>query len=179
MSPTDIITAAGAMLTGIGLIYTGIQVRLSRKTARSQFLIQLYQLMEQHNEVHGRLTGLGWPDGRTGPETVDEWIKVGRVLGLFEYIQILVKDGIIDIDTVDELYSYRLVHLVNNETIRKRYFADQEKWSGVIKLWDALRDKKMFILSGKTVIISGVTSELQISDRQDKESPRIEASPEL
>lgn len=54
MSPTDVITAAGAMLTGLGLIYTGIQLRLSRKTARSQFLIQLYQLMEQHHEVHGR-----------------------------------------------------------------------------------------------------------------------------
>ena len=149
MTATDILTATGTMLAGIGLIYTGIQVRLARKTTRSQFLIQLYQMMEQHNEVHGRLTGLGWPDGRTGPETVDEWIKVGRVLGLFEYIQILVKDRIIDIETVDELYSYRLFHLVHNETIRKRYFAEQGRWDGVVELWKALEGKRMFTMTMK------------------------------
>lgn len=146
MSPTDILTAIGTMLTGIGLIYTGIQVKLSRKTARSQFLIQLYQLMEQHNEVHARLTGMGWPDGRKGPETIEEWIKVGRVLGIFEYIQILVEDGIIELDTVDELYSYRLFHLVNNEIIWKRHFAAGGAWHGVVKLLDELKDRKMFTL---------------------------------
>ena len=152
MTATDVITAAGAMLTGIGLLYTGIQVRLSRKTARSQFLLQLYQLMEQHNEVHSRLTGLGWPDGRLGPETVEEWIKVGRMLGLFEYIQILVRDKIIDIDTVDKLYSYRLFHLVNNETIKERYFSNDGSWDGVVKLLDALKSKKNFNLANKYVI---------------------------
>lgn len=105
--------------------------------------------MEQHNEVHGRLTGLGWPDGRTGPDTVEEWIKVGRVLGLFEYIQILVEDRIIDIDTVDELYSYRLFHLVNNEIIWDRFFASGDRWSGVMKLWYALKNKSMFKLTAK------------------------------
>lgn len=168
MSATDVITAAGAMLTGIGLIYTGIQVRLARKTARSQFLIQLYQLMEQHNEVHGRLTGLGWPDGRTGPESIEEWIKVGRVLGLFEYMQILVKDGIIDIDTVDKLYSYRLFHLVNNEIIRKRYFADQGRWGGVVELWKALEGKTMFKLTMKLAIESTGPVQLKTEASEDK-----------
>jgi hypothetical protein len=146
MSATDVLTAIGAMLTGIGLIYTGIQVKLSRKTTRSQFLIQLFQLMEQHNEIHGRLTGLGWPDGRKGPDTVQEWLQVGRLLGLFEYIQILVQDGLLDLNTVDELYSYRLFHLWNNEIIRQRHFADDRTWTGVVKLLDELKQRKMFVL---------------------------------
>jgi hypothetical protein len=146
MTLTDIITALGAILTGVGLIYAGIQIKLSRKTTRSQFLLQLYQLMEQHNEVHARLTGLGWSDGKTGPDTVEEWIKVGRALGLFEYINILVKDGLIEIDTVDKLYSYRLFHLVNNEIIRNRHFNAHSGWDGVIELLTDLKDKRMFKL---------------------------------
>jgi hypothetical protein len=146
MSVTDVLTAIGALLTGIGLIYTGIQVKLSRKTTRSQFLIQLFQLMEQHNEIHGRLTGLGWPDGRKGPDTVEEWIQVGRLLGLFEYIQILVQDGLLDLDTVDELYSYRLFHLWNNEVIRHRHFGDNRTWTGVVKLLGELKHRRMFML---------------------------------
>ncbi|HEV2802059.1 MAG TPA: hypothetical protein VGW12_16410 [Pyrinomonadaceae bacterium] len=146
MSPTDVISAAGAVLTGIGLIYAGRQVRLARKTARSQFLIQVYQLMEHHNEVHARLTGLGWTDGRDEPQTVDEWIKVGRVLGLFEYIQILVEDKFIDLDTVDKLYSYRLFHLVNNKAIRDRHLTGGKGWDGVIKLWKELQNRRMFKL---------------------------------
>jgi len=149
MSLTDVLTAVGAMLTGVGLIYTGIQVKLSRKTTRSQFLIQLYQLMEQHNEVHARLTGLGWPDGREGPNSVQEWLQVGRVLGLFEYIQILVQDGLLDLDTVDELYSYRLFHLWRNELIRQKHFADDKNWKGVVKLLNELKDRRIFLLLSK------------------------------
>ena len=159
MSLTDIVTAFGALLTGVGLIYTGIQVKLSRRTARSQFLIQLYQLMEQHNEIHARLTGLGWPDGRRGPETVDEWIMVGRVLGLFEYINILVKDGLVDLDTVDRLYSYRLFHLVNNEVIRNRHFGENSGWDGVIELLKGLKGRPMFkLLSQRYVSMAGASS---------------------
>lgn len=149
MSATDIITAAGASLTAAGLVYTAIQVRRAQRTARSQFLLQLYQMMEQHNDLHLKLTGLGWPDGRTGPESAKEWMQVGRALGLFEYIQILVRDRIIDIDTVDQLYSYRLFHLVNNETIKERHFGSQGRWDGVVQLWKALEGKKNFQLTRK------------------------------
>jgi hypothetical protein len=160
MTVTDVITAGGAVLTGLGLIYTGVQLRLSRKIARSQFLLQLYELMEQHNELHSRLTGLGWPEGRTAPQTVEEWIQVGRMLGLFEYIQILVADKIIDIDTVDKLYSYRLFHIVNNKEIYNRYFSADGSWDGVTKLLEALKHRQNFNLSTKYVIKNESTSEI-------------------
>jgi hypothetical protein len=143
---TDILTAVGVLITGIGLIYAGIQIRLSRKTTRSQFLLQVYELMEQHNEVHARLTGLGWPDGRVGPQTVEEWIKVGRLLGLFEYIQILIEDGLIDLKTVDQLYGYRLFYAYSNEVIRARHFNDDGRWNGVMKLLNGLKEQETFIL---------------------------------
>jgi hypothetical protein len=143
-SITDGIAAFGALLTGAALIYTGIQVRLARKSSRSQFLLQLYQMMDQHNDVHAQLTRTGWSNGKNGPNTPDEWIKVGRVLGLFEYIQILVEDGLIDIDTVDRLYSYRLFHLINNEVIRKTHFETSTNWSGIIKLLKQLENKEIF-----------------------------------
>lgn len=151
---TDIITSIGILLAGIGLIYTGIQVKLTRRTNRTQFLLQLYQLMDAHNELHERLTGTGWPNGRTGPETVEEWLKVGRALGLFEYIHILVKDGFIDIHTVDKLYSYRLFQLYNNEVIRKKHFENNKNWDGVNKLLKQLKNEYMFKLLCKNNNVS-------------------------
>ena len=40
-------------------------------------------------------------------------------MGLFERVKVLVDDKIIDIDTVDRLYGYRVDNIVNNETIRQ------------------------------------------------------------
>lgn len=138
-------TGFGIVLTGIGLIYTAIQIKRSRKIARSEFLIHLYELMEQHNELHARLTGGGWPVGRKGPETREEWIKVGRLMGLFEYIQILVEDGVLDVDTVDRLYSYRILPLVNNELIYQRHLTKANNtWKGFKKLWESLREKEIY-----------------------------------
>ena len=140
-----VLTAIGTILTGTGLIFTGVQVRLAQKTARSQFLLQFYQLMDQHNEVHARLTGIGWSINPKGPETREEWIKVGRLLGLFEYIYMLYVDRIIDADTIDELYSYRLFHALNNDTIRERHFENKNTtWGGIVSLLIQLRDKKIF-----------------------------------
>lgn len=139
------LTAIGTILTGAGLIFAGTQVRLAQKTARSQFLLQLYQLMDQHNEVHIRLTGMGWSINPKGPVTREEWVKVGRLLGLFEYINILYVDRIIDADTIDDLYSYRLFHALNNDTIREKHFENKNRtWSGIISLLIQLRYKKIF-----------------------------------
>lgn len=156
ISLTDIAAAIGAVLTGIGVIFTGIgliytavQIKRSRKIARSEFLIHLYELMEQHNELHvrlmPRLKGGGWPGGREGPDTPEDWIGVGRLMGLFEYIQILVEDGVLDANTVDKLYSYRIIPLVNNQFIYERHLTETTNtWTGFKKLWESLKNEEIY-----------------------------------
>jgi hypothetical protein len=72
-------------------------------------------------------------------------LKFGRLLGVFEYIYILYLDGIIDMDSIDELYSYRLFHALNNDTIRERHFESRNgTWNGIVSLLIQLRHKKIF-----------------------------------
>ncbi len=120
MSPSDYLTGAGLLLTGIGLIYGARQMQLARKVARAQFLLQLDQMLLQHQDVHARLSGLGWPNGKSEPETPEEWIAVDIYMGLFERIQVLIEDSIVDFDTFDRLYGYRVFLIVNNPVIRQK-----------------------------------------------------------
>ena len=131
---TDAVTSIGVLLTGIGLIYTGVQLKLSRRIARNDFLLQLYRMMDQHNELHARLTGTGWPDRRSGPESTAEWLEVGRALGLFEYIGVLVQDRLLAIELVDRLFAYRLYHLSVHPAIKQQFLSEGRGWDAVVDL---------------------------------------------
>ena len=145
MNPAEYLTAIGIILTGIGLIYTGIQLRRSRKIARSEFLLHMFELIQQYNDVHTRLTGGGWPDGRIGPESHEEWMKVDRYMGLFESIQILIEDRIVDCETVDRLYSHRVAALVMNPIVYQRNLVDRkERWQDFSKLLRNLEKCKVY-----------------------------------
>lgn len=65
-----LLTAFGLFLTGIGLLYAARQLRISRKIARGEFLLHLYEMVQVHNSVHNALTGKGrWANGTSGPAT--------------------------------------------------------------------------------------------------------------
>src|SRR5712691_11639756 len=92
----------GLLLTGIGSIYAGLQLRMSRKIASTDFDFRLLEQIQEYNDVDRRLKGEGWPDGKAGPDTAEEWHRVERYMGLLETIQGLVDDGIINLDKVDK-----------------------------------------------------------------------------
>ena len=120
MSFELIATIIGLVLIAIGLIYTGYQIHGSKTAARGEFLLHLDEMFQQHNETHTRLRPGGlWGDGKTGPASVEEWVAVERYMGLFERINILVEDKIIDIDTVDRLYGYRVINISRNKIIQQ------------------------------------------------------------
>jgi hypothetical protein len=124
-----IIYSIGALLTGIGVIYAAIQLRISRKIGRSEFLIRLYELMEKHNELHLKLTVKGFDlKGGTQPLTPDDWLDIGQLMGTFEYIHILVQDKILDVKTVDLLFSYRIIPILKNKHIYDRYFSSENNY---------------------------------------------------
>jgi hypothetical protein len=140
----SIATAVGALMTTIGLLYAGIQLRASRKIARGEFLLQLDELFHPYNEVHTKLRPGGeWSSGHKGPVTVEEWVSVERYMGLFERIKLLIDDGIIDLDTVDRIYGYRVLNIISNNVIRQAKL-EREKmhWEDFVDLWQAVEQKR-------------------------------------
>ena len=114
-------TAAGTLLTAIGLFitakslrYAANQIEQSKKIARAEFLLRLEDLFHDHLETHSRLRPGGEWAKEDGPTSPSDWIKVEKYLGLFERINVLVNDGIIDLNYVDDFYGYRVINLARN-----------------------------------------------------------------
>jgi hypothetical protein len=140
------LTAAGLFLTGIGLLYAARQLRISRKIARGEFLLHLFELVQNYNEVHYALTEDGrWANGVSGPKTQEDWRQVDRYMGLLESLQILIEDGFLDLKTVDRQYGHRVVALVRNKAIQERSLKDRAyRWRDFTALVRGLEDQESY-----------------------------------
>jgi len=135
----SIFTVIGVCVAAIGLYYAGKQLRGAQKSARGEFLLRLDEMFKEHVEVHTRLRPGGvWTEASNGPRSVEDWVAVERYMGLFERIKILVDDGVIDLDTVDRMYGYRVFNIVENKTIYAKLVDESEDWRDFLGLWQAL-----------------------------------------
>ena len=139
-----LVAAIAVLITLVGVWYAALQLRAGQKTAKGDFLLRLDDAFQRHQEVHRRLRpGGGWADEIHGPATQAEWIMVEQYMGLFERIKVMVDDGIIDLDTVDRLYGYRLFNIVGNPIIRRaKLESEAASWRDFIGLWQALEARR-------------------------------------
>jgi len=139
-----ILSIIGLFLTGGGLIYAGLQISQTRNIARGEFLLHLDELFQQHIEVHTRLRPGGkYATGKSKPSSAEEWIAIERYMGLFERIKVLIDSKIVDLDTIDRLYGYRVFNIVANNTIRHiKLEQEASSWRDFIELWHALERKR-------------------------------------
>jgi hypothetical protein len=67
---------------------------------------------------------------------------VEAYMGVFERIQLLIDEKILDLDTVDRLYSYRILNIVSNERIWKEKLVEKEQfWPDFTRLWHSLEER--------------------------------------
>jgi hypothetical protein len=93
-------------------------------------------MLRQHDEVHRRLDS---PAGERWASSDDEWPAIEAYMGVFERIQLLVEKKILNIETVDRLYSYRVISIVRNDHIRREMLVEKrEFWPDFYKLWNRL-----------------------------------------
>ena len=52
-----------------------------------------------------------------GPKTAEQWREVEAYMGLFEHCETMFKDKLIDLDTFNDIYRYRLSNLMANRKI--------------------------------------------------------------
>lgn len=122
-------TIVGVPIATLALIYAALQLRHSAKTAKGQFLLQIEEQSNLHNEVHRKL----YPDGDWGvnksgsPSCIEDWGKVADYLGFFEQCESLIRDGSLDKSTFKKIYGYRVMNILDNPVIVKTKFQGETR----------------------------------------------------
>jgi hypothetical protein len=134
------VALCGLLLAMGGFSYAGRQLLHSQRSAQGAFLLDLEGMLRQHDEVHTKLDS---PTGRAWAPSDDDWPAIEAYMGVFERIQLLVDRKILDIETVDRLYSYRVINIVLNDRIRSGKLDEKAAfWPDFFELWKGLQGQK-------------------------------------
>jgi len=134
------VAMCGLLVALGGFYYAGRQLLHSQRSAQGTFLLDLEELLRQHDDVHRQLDS---PTGRKWLPSDQDWPAIEAYMGVFERIQLLVERRILDIETVDRLYSYRVINIVLNDHIRSEKLGEKaEFWPDFFALWKSLQGQK-------------------------------------
>ena len=146
----------GLILTAIGLAAIAYQLILTRRLARNDFMLRLYEHIQEHNAIHLRLAD--WTKSSKGPESPEEWNKVRRYMGLLEALEQLIVDGVYPKERADRDYSHRILAIVTNPVICKQSFGeDRLAWLDFIDLWSRLESCAVYRALAEEYVRNGVS----------------------
>jgi hypothetical protein len=147
-------TSVAALVAIIALTYAARQTRSGReaaqatrdatvaatRTAEGNFLLHIEELWSSHFDVHLRLRpGGDWAAPDKGPQTSEEWARVEHYMGLFERLNSLVNNEVIQADYVARFYGYRVNNIWANEVIRSaKLERERDHWEDFIQLSETI-----------------------------------------
>lgn len=124
------------------------QLAEARSIAQAQLLLAFDSRLMEFDNVHASLRdNEAWDEedeeSKKLPDGI-EWVQLDSYLGVFERMNKMVDDGLMQLDLVDAFYSYRLENIVTSNRIRQAKFSDapdsdsREDWTGFISLCEKL-----------------------------------------
>lgn len=137
MTIGDVASLIIAIATTGSLLYISRQVRVTRQQTKGQFLLALDDQFEKFAEITIRLLN----EQPFKPVGAD-WGEVWKLMSVFERINIMVDDRILDIGLVDRLYGFRLMSIIANDDIYQRLAASGAEWQDFIDLCHAVADHR-------------------------------------
>jgi hypothetical protein len=140
MQIEELLAALGLLLTGAGLAFAGLQLIDTRRSERGQLLLQLDEKFYRHVVIHQRLRpGGDWAEAGKGPNSAEEWSAVEAYMALFERMNYLRRERMVELRAVDSFYGYRLCNLVRNSLVLHEKIEERGRhWRDFIELWEAL-----------------------------------------
>lgn len=124
--------AVAALIATGALVVAARQLGRQSRTAQAQFFLALDDAFRLHSETHTKLrppvpnrsgptgaVGSWWGATAEGPATGEDWVAVEAYMGLFERINVMVDQGLLEIDTVKRLYGYRVRNIWANSRIAR------------------------------------------------------------
>ncbi len=126
----NIATILGLFIATIAISVTAWQVRKNTLVNQAQFWIELEKMFSTHDKVHLNLRPGGkWCNGNSGPKKTEDWGQVEDYMGLFEHCKIMLSKKLIDKQTFESIFSYRLNNIVANKAIVKaKLIEEKESW---------------------------------------------------
>ncbi len=138
MTLADFGTIALAVVTTISLIYVSRQVRVSRLQTKGQFMLALDQQLRPFGKITLALANKQVP---FTPQSAD-WVQVWSYLSVFERMNIMVEDGILDVAMVDRLYGFRLAAILGNDDIFDMVQKSGGEWQDFIHLCKVVAERR-------------------------------------
>jgi hypothetical protein len=137
MTLTDFGTLIIALGTIGSLLYISRQVNVARQQAKGQFLLALDAQFEKFNPITVRLVNeqAFTPNGK-------DWYEIWGLMSVFERINIMVEDKILDVGLVDRLHGFRLISIIANDGIFQRLKETSAEWKDFIDLCYAVADHR-------------------------------------
>lgn len=129
------VTIIGFPLAIIAIVFTYRQFNFSKKVEQAKFWLDLRQSFLIHNEVHLNLRNGGlWNLHYIGSQSVDDWAKIDAYLGQLELCQSMLEQKLINRQTFQDQYGYRLHNIVENNQIVNKINSEIDSWRQFIKL---------------------------------------------
>jgi hypothetical protein len=133
MSISDLASIILAVSATVSLLYIARQVSVTRQQTKGQFLLALDEQFAKSRPILQRF--VGEPNFR--PEG-QEWPKVWALMSVFERINIMVEDKILDIGIIDRLHGFVLLGIIANNEVYERLLATGAEWQDFIDLCRAI-----------------------------------------
>ena len=142
MTISDVASMIVALATMGSLIYISRQVSVTRQTTKGQFLLALDERLQRSNPILMRL--LNEPNFTPAGT---EWGDVWTMMTIFERINVMVDDRILDVGLVDRLYGFMLMTILANDAIYHRLKSSGAEWQDFIDLCHLIADHRAQTLS--------------------------------
>jgi hypothetical protein len=137
--------ALGIPVAAVALVVAARQLTGQRRATEAQFLLSLDDAFRSHDATHRKFrpapvekresVGLWHGETAAGPETAEEWADVEAYMGLFERVNVMIEGGLIDADTFEHLYGYRVGNVLSNpRVVTEKLVKRGEGWVDFIAL---------------------------------------------
>ncbi len=109
------ISGLSLIVSFVSAFFVVIQLKDTKKIQEAEFILNLNQSFvdnEQYASVYTKL------ENRTGTEAPPTYIEISNYLTFFETVYLLLKEEVITINVLDDLFGYRFFLAVHNEQVQ-------------------------------------------------------------
>lgn len=123
---TSIVTIIGLPVAVWAIVQNTRATRLTALISEGEFFLNLENMLVRHDPVYVKLRqGGAWTVPSSGPETEDDWARLGDYMGFFEHCEHLLQQGSISDAFYRNLFGNRVRYIMSNDRIVQTMLVEQ------------------------------------------------------
>jgi hypothetical protein len=123
-----IVTVVAYLSAVAGFWVTFQQLRINSQTNTASFWLSLRSMFDDHEDVHRSLqTDMTWRDVDRDVSDA-EAIAIVAYMGMFELVYKMLQRGLLDWDTFQDVFGYRILLIMNSPAIVTATLVENGRW---------------------------------------------------